>query len=209
MWAVLPRRTQLFIVAVAAVVIVFGLEAFIDLTGGTKPHPLQVASMVASELGLVLIPAAGLLWRWAWRRFPWLQRKVFPDLNGTWSGEIKSTWVNPADGQAPAPIHVTMTIKMTIFTASVTMRSDESTSHSTRSQLEANADAGLYRLWYWYDNDPRAQFSHRSGQHRGAAWLELDLDDDRDRLRGQYFTNRRTCGDIDVRRTRTAKRGAR
>jgi hypothetical protein len=36
-----------------------------------------------------------------------------------------------------------------------------------------------------------------------VAWLELDIDTDPERLVGDYYTDRRTSGDIDVRRLKT------
>jgi hypothetical protein len=36
-----------------------------------------------------------------------------------------------------------------------------------------------------------------------VAWLELDIDTDPERLVGYYYTDRRTSGDIDVRRPKT------
>jgi hypothetical protein len=67
--------------------------------------------------------------------------------------------------------------------------------------LEAEKDAGRYRFWYSYDNRPKAEFTYRSAKHEGVAWLELDIDTDRERLVGNYFTERKTTGDIDVVRT--------
>ena len=79
----------------------------------------------------------------------------------------------------------------------------ESTSYSTRCLLEADREAGRFRFWYSYDNNPRAQYRHRSARHEGVAWLELDIDTDPERLVGDYYTDRRTSGDIDVRRLKT------
>lgn len=65
---------------------------------------------------------------------------------------------------------------------------------------EADADADRYRLWYSYSNKPKAAVSHRSCDHDGIAWLEVCLGDNPDELRGQYFTSRRTSGDMLLRR---------
>ena len=51
-----------------------------------------------------------------------------------------------------------------------------------------------------YENRPDAALSHRSSRHDGVAWLEMDYERDPDRLVGQYFTERKTSGDIEVRR---------
>lgn len=64
--------------------------------------------------------------------------------------------------------------------------------------LEADRDAGRYRFWYSYSNQPKAEFSYRSAKHEGVAWLELDIDTNPNRLVGTYYTDRKTIGDIDV-----------
>jgi hypothetical protein len=81
------------------------------------------------------------------------------------------------------------------------LRTGESTSYSKRCLLEADPDAGRFRFWYSYDNDPKAEFRYRSARHEGVAWLEMDLDADPERLVGYYYTERKTSGDMDVRRT--------
>jgi hypothetical protein len=43
--------------------------------------------------------------------------------------------------------------------------------------------------------------AHRSNRHDGIAWLEMDYERHPDRLVGQYFTDRRTTGDIELTRT--------
>ncbi len=45
-----------------------------------------------------------------------------------------------------------------------------------------------------------AEFRYRSARHEGLAWLEMDIDADSERLVG-YYTQRKTSGDMDVRRT--------
>jgi hypothetical protein len=49
---------------------------------------------------------------------------------------------------------------------------------------------------------PLAQFRYRSATHEGVAWLEVDLDADPESMVGCYYTDRKTTGDIVVKRTR-------
>jgi SMODS-associating 2TM, beta-strand rich effector domain len=78
---------------------------------------------------------------------------------------------------------------------SIKLRTGESSSYSTRYVLEADHDAGRFRIWYSYDNQPRAEVSHRSARE-GVGWLETDIDADPNRLAGQYYSSRRTTGDM-------------
>ncbi len=203
MWSLLPRRLQLFCVVVPTIVVVWAAEAVVNMAGGAETNPLKHASLVVLIIGGVLTPLANMFWRKLWRWFPAIERATFPDLNGTWEGELVTTWKNADAGATPPPIPATVSIRQTLFSTAVSLRTGESHSHSTRCQLEADRSAQIYRVWYSYDNRPRAKVSHRSARHEGVAWLELDLSEDQDRLVGQYFTDRRTRGDMDLRRTGT------
>lgn len=200
MWALLSRRTQVLIVAGAAVMLIWGIEGAWILVAGESRSQLKLVSLIASLISTGLFGIASAIWRHIWRRFPILGRKLFPDLTGTWRGELISTWENPVTGQGIGPIAVTIWIRQGLFSTSIKLRTAESTSYSTRCLLEADQEAGRFRFWYSYDNTPRAEHRYRSARHEGVAWLELDIDTDPERLIGCYFTDRKTSGDIDVRR---------
>ncbi len=146
-----------------------------------------------------LAGAVGWLWRRLWRKYRWLERNTFPDLTEQWEGHIKSTWRDSEEATLQ-PIPVTMLVRQGLFFISLKMHTSESSSHSTRALLEADRDAQRFRVWYSYDNRPDVAVSHRSSRHEGVAWLEMDYEKEPDRLAGQYFTDRRTAGDIEVRR---------
>ena len=201
MWSLLPQRLQLLSIAVPTIVIVFAIEAIIDITGGEKTNPLRHVSLAVFIIGAVLTSLANYLWRCIWCRFPAIERATFPDLNGSWEGRIVTTWTDPKTGDSPPPTMATVVIKQSLFSTVVSLRTGESRSHSTRCHLEADHWAGAYRIWYSYDNRPKAEVRYRSARHEGVAWLELDIENDRNRLVGQYFTERRTTGDMDLCRT--------
>jgi hypothetical protein len=199
MWCILPPRMQILIIAGAAVVIVWALEATLELLGGGPTTPLKWISLATTVIATPLAGAAGWLWRRLWRRYQWLERNTFPDLTGVWEGHLRSTWRN-ADGATLPPILVTMLVRQGLFFLSVKARTAESSSHSTRVFLEADRDAQRFRVWYSYENRPDVAVAHRSNRHEGVAWLEMDYEREPDRLTGQYFTDRRTTADVDLRR---------
>ncbi len=198
MWGLLPRTVQVIIVVFLGVIGTSTIAALAELFSGEHPSVYRFISLVASIITLVCIPLVEAMWRWFWQKIPVMNRWVFPDLNGTWRGELVSTWKNPETGQSPPPIPVTFWIKQGIFSISVRMKTGESRSYSTRCLAEADRKARIFRLWYAYDNRPDAEVSHRSARHEGAAWLELDMGSHPDQLVGQYFTQRKTNGDIRV-----------
>jgi hypothetical protein len=199
MWGLLPRKTQTLIVAGLAIILAWGLEGASQWATGQPLSMLKIISLVGTGVSIVLA-AASAGWRHLWRRFPLLGRKIFPDLTGTWEGDLRSTWIEPSIGKPVLPISTTIWIRQGLFTTSIKLRTGESTSHSTRCLLEADPEAGRFRFWYSYDNTPKAEHRDRSARHEGVAWLELDIGSDRERLVGCYYTERKTIGDIEVRR---------
>jgi hypothetical protein len=166
----------------------------------TTPSALKLISLVVTIICSGIVGIASAVWWRLWTRFPIIGRKLFPDLTGTWAGELVSTWENSVTCQGVAPIPVTIWTRRGIFSTSIKLRTEESISYSTRCLLEADHEAGRFRFWYLYDNNPRAQHRYRSARHEGVAWLELDIELIPSRLVGCYYTDRKTSGDIDVRR---------
>lgn len=201
MWALISRRWQLMILVGLTTLLLLGLQGASEWWTGTRPSLLKFVSLVATIIGTFFVVIANFIWRRLWRALPILSRMFFPDLNGTWEGFLQTTWVDPATNEVPPPIATTVTIRQSILSISVKQRTEESVSWATRVIPEADTDADRYRLWYSYSNKPKAAVSHRSSDHDGIAWLELSLSDDPDELRGQYFTSRKTSGDILLRRT--------
>ena len=129
-------------------------------------------------------------------RMPALQGWLvpFPDLQGTWQGEVRLTG---SDADPSVPVPVVLVIKQTLSSMSVTMHTITSDSYSTTAQLSRNAD-GTLRLTYNYTNRPKAAVRDRFTIHDGAAILRVVLRPKRV-LEGEYWTNHRTMGSITVR----------
>lgn len=195
MWSLLPRGRQLALIVGATLVAVWAIE---QVMGSATPV-LKLTSAIVMLLGGVLVAVFQLTWRWIWRRVPALGRWIFPDLNGRWEGQIVPVGVDPAHHPADQPILVTVWIRQNLFGISVRMETAESCSRSIRPQLEVAADHAAFGIWYAYDNQPRARVAHRSGRHDGMAYLEAAVQAP-DRLKGQYYTSRRSAGDIDLTR---------
>jgi len=200
MWSLLGRSAQLTIIVGAGFCLAWAFDAAYQLVTGQVPNNIKFVSLCVFIIGFVFAAIAEFSWRSLWRCFPLLQRKTFPDLNGTWKGTLVSTWVDPATGSPKPPIPTDIVIRQGLFTTAVSFKTGEAASHSTRSFLEPFRETGRFRIWYSYNNDPHAQFQHRSSPHEGVAFLECDSGADPNRLTGRYYTARRTTGDIDVRR---------
>ena len=134
-------------------------------------------------------------WLWRLRTFQgWLV--PFPDLQGTWSGELKSTWKDATTGQTIAPIPVTLVIRQTFSSVSCALFTRESESYSAAAQISRDDSGALY-LNYNYSNRPKATIRDRSAIHDGAARLRIITLPDRS-LEGEYWTGRCTTGDVSL-----------
>jgi hypothetical protein len=200
MWQLLSWKTHVLIITGLAIAFAWGIEALVVLFQGEHASLLKFASLITSLITMGVAGLASFVWRPLWRKFPFIERKTFPDLTGTWEGFLRSTWKDPNTGQPKDPIPTKIWIRQGLFSTSVKLQTGESFSYSTRCMLEADHDAGRFRIWYSYDNQPNAEFAYRSTQHQGVAWLELDIDADPERLTGQYYTYRLTNGDMVLRR---------
>ena len=136
--------------------------------------------------------------KWAWRL------KIFrgwlvplPDLQGTWKGVLQSTWIDPVTNQKVKPIEVTLVIKQTFSTISCVMFTPESDSFSTTAQINEDDNSGIFRLTYNYTNRSKANVRDRSEIHDGAAILKFIATPEKS-LEGEYWTSRKTTGDISI-----------
>ncbi len=135
-------------------------------------------------------------WAWKWRIFrDWLV--PFPNLQGTWKGTLHSTWVDPNTGQRIPPREIVLVIKQTFSTLSCVTFTNESDTYSTTAQINQDDESGVFRLSYNYTNRPRSVVRDRSEIHDGAAILKIILDP-KMKLEGEYWTSRKTTGDISV-----------
>jgi hypothetical protein len=195
-WHLLHWRTQVLVVTAMAIVLAWAVDASVDFLQGHRAPLLKFISFFALIITVGAGGIASVVWRPLWRKFPVLARTVFPDLTGTWEGSLVTTWTDPTTGMAAPPIPATLWIRQGLFSVSIKLRTGESASYSTRFVLERYPDAGRFRVWYSYDNQPKAGVAFRSARHEGVAWLEMDIDADPNRLAGQYYSDRRTTGDM-------------
>lgn len=198
MWDLLDRRLKLTIVISLTLFFKWLGDGLFFWWNGTHLADYKIVSLIAVIIGTGLLIVANYAWRWLWKVCPKLEIWVFPDLNGIWTGTLVSTWINPQTGKGVPPIPTTIRIEQSLMSFHLHLKTGESESHSTRWFLEQDKVAGKARIWYYYQNRPQAQFNYRSSKHDGAAWLELDLRSNERVLQGQYFTERRTGGDIKV-----------
>lgn len=127
-------------------------------------------------------------WAWKWKLFQgWLV--PYPCLSGKWNGEIISTYKSENKS-----ISIEVVIKQHFFNIQIKMKTDESNSVSLCGSFDIDEDRGIKRLIYVYQNDPKVTVRDRSEIHYGT--VRLDISDDAKTLKGEYWTSRKTTGEI-------------
>ncbi len=136
--------------------------------------------------------------KWLWR-LPFLQGWLvpFPDLEGTWKGNLQTTWKDPKTHSVPQSIPLILVIKQSFDSVSCVMFTNESTSYSTVASFTEDDDSGIKKLNYNYSNRPKVIIRDKSIIHDGAAILTI-ISKPRKMLKGEYWTNRKTTGDMSV-----------
>lgn len=175
-----------------------GVLVVLSLLHGHPPHkasdwlaPIGPAVTVA---GISLLLFDRYVWRWP--GICKLARR--PLLHGTWHGELRSDWVSPETGErVPVDPDVFLVIRQRFWQLSARLLTRESASSSSLASLTAGPDGVQQFLWV-YTNVPRVTIRERSEIHRGAVVLTAPRQPNR--LEGEYFTDRKTRGELRLTR---------
>lgn len=183
---------QRIIVQVVTTTVVMVFAMGIWLTGGTPEWGWLRFYSAAVTAAVILLT----IWdHWLWH-LPLIQRipKVPRDLRGTWKGTLQSFWINPETNLSPPVKSAYLVIRQSASSISIVLLTDESRS---KSSLATISDDGTgTSLDYMYLNRPESRFEDRSRMHHGSTSLNV-LGRPANRLRGSYWTNRDSKGDLD------------
>lgn len=144
------------------------------------PRSVSVAGSMIIILLTILLQ---VYWKALWRWLPALNRIVFPDLSGTWRGELRPNWVDPKTNHSVRPKSISVIIEQTWLEISVRMKTDEAESFSNRVFLEREKGTHIFRIWYGYRHRPRPEYRPANPPHDGMAYLEYDAATARGHLR--------------------------
>lgn len=135
----------------------------------------------AGEAVSISVVLLGLYEKVLWRINPF---ESVPKLAKHYKGTLKSSYDNKER-------NAELEIKQTLTSVHVTLITEESRSNS----LSASVDdiLGEMKLTYCYLNTPKSEYRDRSAIHYGTAHLTITKSQ---RLEGQYYTDRKTSGDM-------------
>lgn len=185
-------RSCVYVIIILSAVIWFSLATFngLDLSKAKDFFSL-VPKVITIDLLLIAIFAK---WGWKLRIFrDWLV--PFPDLNGTWVGNIYSDWISPETGKKPGPIPVMLTIRQTFFRVNCLMQTAEMSSRSYSENLTIEQEKQQKQLTYVYCSKPRISLLERNPPHDGAAVFQI-IEEPSRKLKGHYWTERLSKGEI-------------
>lgn len=181
------------------IVVLLGIWALILRATGTALAINWDAIKKLPDVVTIYVALSFLFVKWLWR-LPvfkgWLV--PFPDLQGTWEGELRSTWRNPKTGEGIPPLRMVLVIRQTFSSISCTLFTKESESYSTAARIGHEEDNGTLSLTYNYTNRSKATIRDRSPIHDGAARLRIVSAPSR-LLEGEYWTSRCTTGEMSLR----------
>jgi hypothetical protein len=169
-----------------------------EVTVGLWTSGTSVEASWLRYYSLAVLAAVGVLtaWeRWIWR-IPVLQRLEFvPSAAfGTWKGTLTSAWIDPATGSPLAPKPVYLVVRQTFSSVTVMLLTEESRSRLTLGRI-TRVD-GVSSLDYMYLSRPDSSVEHRSRIHHGSTSLDV-TGSPATRLRGRYWTDRDSKGELD------------
>lgn len=186
----MPKRTQLIVL----LVLVFGVyfACLAALKQDISRAMLQPFSIVVGVVSLVLV----LFDRWLWKLralHGWLVQRPF--LGGTWLVELHSSWADPNSGEAGNTIEGYCVVRETLSHLQMHFLFEESSSRLVAERVQTEDD-GSYRIYAVYQNEPLVAVRERSPIHYGALAISVPQGEGAQRLRGTYWTDRATRGDL-------------
>lgn len=189
---------------------------------------LRLASSSIAVFAIVVLLIGGSSsryapWRLVWRIFPFLNDSMFPDLNGTWTGNTCSNWplvdaqrkaAMAGGGLTQADIEqialqedgITLQIRASLFKLQISaeLQRTGAKSYSLSQRVIRDERRDIFELSYVYRQETPEPVITDESAHLGAA--ALDFDPKQMRLRGYYWTTRiwrqglNTAGRLDVHR---------
>jgi hypothetical protein len=155
---------------------------------------------ISTVTGILLL-LLGTFDKWLWRLSflqGWFVKR--PIIRGTWQAILRSKWVDPATGKCIEPVNGFMVIRQTYSSLSLRLLTDESSSELIGAEVITLSD-GTMRMAGVYRNEPRQLLRERSSMHNGAILLEI-IGRPVTCLRGHYWTDRNTSGEIELKNRR-------
>jgi hypothetical protein len=172
------------------------LVAFFAMHYFEGSHEFTLTSVITSFDGAVtvttLLGFAFAVWGWRWRVFRyWLV--TTPDLSGCWTGTIR-----PVQDDLEESIPAVLNVRQSLIQTSVSTWTARLKSTSFSAGVYCDDSSGEQMLAYSYTAWPYLSNRDQNPAHEGTAVLTIESD--ATLLTGKYWTDRRTRGEIELRK---------
>jgi hypothetical protein len=175
-------------IALATVVISMGIYALIQtywLPNLSLFKVVTISSIVSTILIMLLLTT--FVSRKIWFVLTWFDKSIFPDLNGTWEGEI--TLENGTEIAAKA------VIRQSLLATQIDMHGE--TNKSITLETTPTIEQGQKKLYYVYRSIPKTP---EWPAYNGSTLFDIRTIDTgigrKNELSGHYYTDRKTIGRI-------------
>lgn len=146
---------------------------------------VTISSFVSTAMVMTLLTT--LVSRKIWAALAWFDESIFPDLNGTWEGEIILE-----DGTELAARAV---IRQSLLATQIDMHGE--TTKSITLETTPTVEQGQKKLYYVYRSTPKTPgWSSYNGSTLFDIRSIVGEKGKRYELSGSYFTDRKTIGRI-------------
>lgn len=152
---------------------------------------------LATPVTLIFISLVYILGKWGWLLF-WkapligglLNKYVCPNLNGSWKGEVESSFL-AEDGKRKTK-EVALNIKADLFGFNITLESLDKYQNSKviQSELFKDKKTGTFYIFYIFESYVPIPKETDDRIFEGSAKLEISFNDKSTCLKGTYWTNR-------------------
>jgi hypothetical protein len=164
---------------------------FLQAVDVAKRYGLPV-HLTPSVMSLIGAATVYLALYWLFNRHVWQLRPVrsvlrVPNLAGRWHCDGTSFTDEPGSQRTERVWQGEVTIAQSWDRLRIRLRTGQSASSSIVAAIRAD-EAGGYRLFYNYENDPRIDQLHELSRHLGFA--DMHVADDQLSADGEYFTGR-------------------
>lgn len=147
-------------------------------------------------LNVLLLAIFYFGWKIIWKICPVLNKILFPNLNGTWDMVIHYEWEGKK-GTSNAKAVITQNF----LKIGMDVEAEDSDSQTLMAKPKKDTETGRAELYYIFLTTPKDKGDIRTNApYKGAAILKLNLHCNQ-RMEGNYFTDRGTCGYYELKHT--------
>ena len=145
---------------------------------------------------LLLLTLSGICWKFFWNKVPFISNWLFPNLSGDW--EFTITWQSICNDPESGTVKGSAKIRHTLFDLKISVNTDGSKSEVIDATPYKSPTKEKY-LRYMYKNERQNTKSQTNTSHNGVV-PQLKISDDFNTMKGDYFTDRGTKGQVSFRK---------